>query len=126
MVRPDHLHVDNAPGLAWKPGKRGQWIATWRARTDLVTAGFRPKNLQVFSGHELTEFDRLWISDRCNDLQAEMLAWSRGGIPHFKGFDGTLHSLIRAFGSDPDSGYHKLRYATKKGYDSHMRTLALE
>jgi len=122
----DHPHVENAPGIRWKRGKRGQWIASWRARSDLIKAGFRPTSLQVFAGHEITDFDRVWISERCQDMQSEMLTWGKGGIPHFKGFDGSLRSLIAAYTSDPDSGYRKIRYATKLGYDSHMRTLAKE
>ena len=49
-----------------------------------------------------------------------MLVWSRGGLPVVGPFDGTIRSLMRAYKTDPDSQYRKIRYNSRKHYDALM------
>lgn len=105
---------ENAPGLVMKP-RVGAWEARWCARADLVQRGWLPKSLALWKGTEPTDADRQFVSDQCNSLQNEMLVWGRGGTPEFQ-FDGTLGSVVRAYQTDPDSNYHKIRYATRSHY----------
>lgn len=114
--------VENAPGLIWRPRKVG-WEARWQGRTDLVRRGYEPKSVRLWSGVEPSEIEKLFISDRCNSLQSDMLVWGRGGLPVVGVFDGTVRSLIASFRSDQDSGYHKLRIRTRRFYDTLCRRL---
>lgn len=119
-------HIDNAPGLKWRPRKHG-WEARWRARADLAQRGYRPRNVRLWISTkdfpEPTAIDLAWISDRCNQMQGDMLVWARGGIPVVAEFDGTWRSLTDCYKSDPDSSYHKKRYATRQHYDVLMRRI---
>jgi hypothetical protein len=112
--------IENCPGIAWRPRKQG-WEARWRARQDLIERGFRPKHVRLWistaAEREPNEDARNWIADQCNQLQTEMLVWGRGGIPMLLDFDGTVRGLTECFRRDPDSAYHKKRYATRKHYD---------
>ncbi len=108
--------VTNAPGINWMPRKDGQWKALWRARADLTARGYLPKAVGIWIGtpDELDEANINWIQTRANDLQSDMLAWGRGGVPSVPGvFDGTLDALAAAYRNDPDSPYHKKRYVTR-------------
>lgn len=109
--------IENAPGLAWKPRKAG-WEARWQARTDLVGRGYTPKSMRLWQGHEPDEVEVSYIQTRCESLQSEMLIWGRGGIPVVDTFDGTLSGLIRCYQHDADTPYRKLRYNTRKYYQS--------
>ena len=112
--------ITNAPGINWMPRKDGQWKALWRARADLVERGYLPKAVGLWIGtpDELDENNIYWIQTRANDLQADMLAWGRGGAPVVPGvFDGTLDALAAAYRTDADSPYHKKRYVTRQFYD---------
>lgn len=114
--------VENAPGIAWR--KKGDgWEATWRARADLVKAGFTPKNHPLWSGEAMTDLEAAEISDTCRRLQDEMLLWGRGGAPQVSGFDGALKSLIACYQTDPDSRYHKKRFAVRKNNDIMYRKM---
>jgi hypothetical protein len=115
--------IDNAPGLVWRESG-GQWTATWRARTDLVKRGFSPKNHPIWKGTDLTPLAIAEIQDTCRRLQDEMLIFSRGGLPAIVGFDGSLASLINCYQTDPDSTYHKKRYAVRKNHDITLRRIA--
>src|SRR5690242_3495169 len=106
-----------APGLIWREMKDG-WEARWQARTDLVRRGFLPKSVRIWAGQMPDELARAFITERAEQLQAEMLVWGRGGIPEAEGFSGSIPSLIRAYGTDPDSPYRKLRYKTRIYYDA--------
>lgn len=112
--------IDNAPGLTWRVRKYG-WEARWRARADLVGAGFLPKNRRLWISTkeqpELTEAAILSIQDQCNSLQSEMLVWGRGGVPSSMVFDGTVASLARCYQTDADSRYRKVRFKTRGYYD---------
>jgi hypothetical protein len=119
--------ITNAPGINWQPRSGGQWKALWRARGDIVARGYRIKSCTIWIGtpDELDEANILWIQTRANDLQNDMLVWSRGGAPTVAGtFDGSLDSLIMAYKNDPDSPYHKKRYVTRKYYDRLLGTLS--
>lgn len=108
------------------PRKDGQWKALWRARADLVERGYLPKAVGLWIGtpDELDEPNIHWIQTRANDLQNDMLAWGRGGIPMVPGaFDGTLDALASAYRNDPDSPYHKKRYVTRQFYDKLLKQI---
>lgn len=105
-----------APGhIVRRVGK--VWEIRWQARTDIVKRGFEPKSVQMWYGDcELTQIDRNYISKRCFSLQAEMLAFARGGLPVATLFDGTIKSLVDRYQVDPDSEFHKLRYRSQRNY----------
>lgn len=108
--------IENAPGLKWRRTKLG-WEARWRARDDLVRRGFKPRIVRLWAGTEPDEFDVLFMQQRCEALQSEMLVWGRGGLPQ-ETFDGTVATLARCYQTDPDSSYHKGRYNTRNYYDT--------
>lgn len=115
-------HVDNAPGITWRPKGEG-WEAIWRARPDLIQKGFRPKNHRLWSGTELSEVEAAAIADTCRRLQDEMLIFGRGGLPSINAFDGTLKALVNCYQTNPDSTYHKKRYAVRKNHDITLRRM---
>jgi hypothetical protein len=127
MTTADKPHVDDAPGLIWRPMRSG-WEARWQARTDLIEKGFHPKSVRLWKGLDLTEEEGWHISDRCQQLQAKMLVFARGGIPLQQPgvFNGTLASLIDCYMSDPDSTYGKLRWKTRQGYRGLCARLAAD
>jgi hypothetical protein len=116
-------HVENAPGLTWRPKGEKGWEARWRARADLVLGGYKPKSRRIWTGIEPSEFEGAVISDTCRRLQDEMLLWARGGLPEIKAFNGTLKSLIDCYQTDPDSTYHKKRFAVRKNHDMFLRRI---
>jgi len=118
-------HVHDAPGLTWRQ-RKGGWEARWRARSDVVARGYRPKIVALWLGLELSETDAEKIRTKCQFNQGEMLAWARGGGPKPQEFDGTLRSLISCYQTDPDSTYHKLRTRTRMNYDSRLRRVSTE
>lgn len=124
MTKP--LRVRNAPGLIWR--QRGKmWEARWQARTDLVKRGFGTKSVKLWTGAaDPTKEEWDVIADRCNDLQQEMLVWARGGLPEVGPYDGTLRSLMRAYKTDPDSQYRKIRYNSRVHYDALMSLIETE
>lgn len=118
--------VRSAPGLTWRKRKHG-YEARWQARTDLVAKGFPIKSQHLWTGAgdpTKEEWDR--IADRCNELQAEMIVFGRGGLPEAAPFDGTLRGLMRAFRTDPDSRYHGVRYHSRRYYDRLMSLIDRE
>ncbi len=120
--------IIDAPGLVWKPRKGGV-EARWQARTDLVKRGYTPKSKRVWSGTEaeLTPTVAAIIQDACHSLQSEMLVWGRGGIQFDPGpFDGTVHGLICSYMSDPDSGFRKLRFHSRKYYNTLCRRIDID
>jgi hypothetical protein len=120
------VRVRNAPGLVWKKRRSGH-EARWQCRTDLIAKGFKIKSVKLWSGAgEPTkeEWDR--IADRCNELQQEMLVFSRGGLPEIGPFDGTISGLMRAYKSDPDSPYRTIRYHSRVHYDALMELIKRE
>lgn len=117
-------HVENAPGLVWQQKGDG-WKAIWRARADLIDRGFSPKNRTLWTGVEPSPADAAYISDNCQRLQAEMLVFGRGA-PAVNPFDGTLRTLVNCYQTDPDSTYHKKRFAVRKNHDISLRLLVAE
>lgn len=108
---------EDAPGLTLKPMKGG-WRVRWRARKDLVARGFEPKNVILWAGIEPTHVQRLFVSDRCRDLQAKMLVWGSEGISKpAQEFDGTLGALVNTYLTDKASGFHKKEYCTRRYYE---------
>jgi hypothetical protein len=127
----DFPRIPNTPGLTWRRRRilldngerRSGWEGRWRPRTDLVTRGYPPTPIRLWMGIEPSEVEAQWISDRCVVLQDEMLIWANGGIPTVSSFDGTLRALAACYQSDPDSRYRKIRYATRKTYDSLIKII---
>ena len=119
-------YVGQAPGLVWRERKDG-WVATWQARTDIIKRGYTPKYVPLWSGQELTEQQAEDIANRCQSLQFEMLAWSRGvekpPAPEPEGFNGSLRSLVNCYRTDPDSPYQKNRYHVRQNRDSMLRRI---
>lgn len=116
--------IEDAPGLTWRPCRQG-WEARWRPRTDLVTRGYPPTPIRLWFGAEPSPVEKEWISDRCNMLQSEMLVWARGGLPDI-GFDGTLRALAASYQEDADSRYQKIRYSTRRSYDSAIKRIVID
>lgn len=114
--------IENAPGIRWERHPDG-WQARWRPRSDLVARGYPATSYPLWAGSEPTEQDRAYISDQCERLQSEMLVWGRGGIPITPSYDGTLKALIKCYQTDDDSGYRKIRYRTRQGYNGMLRRL---
>lgn len=121
----DRPYIPHAPGVVWRPRKNG-WECRWQARSDLVKKGWAPKSVQLWVGSELTEADVYSIQKRATDLQDEMLVWGRGGdeLLPLTAYDGSLLSLVGCYQTDPDSSYHKLRYASRRFYDRLCRRIA--
>lgn len=117
--------VQDAPGCTWMPSGHG-WEARWRPRTDLVRRGYPGQTFRLWKGTELTDKDRAWISDSCNRSQAEMLGWARGAEIKVRAFDGTLRTLIDQFQTDADSPYRKVRFRTRKNYDSILKRIVAD
>lgn len=118
----DKPKFEDAPGLVIRPAGK-VWEGRWQCRTDLLERGFKPKSRRVWTGLEPTELERAYVSDQCNRLQDEMLIFGRGGLPETSAFDGTLNSLIKVYQTDPDSGFHKLRYQIRNNYAQILRRL---
>lgn len=114
--------IENAPGLTWRRQKEG-WEALWRARSDIVAKGFRPKNQRVWIGESLTETAKNEIADACRRLQDEMLVFGRGQIMETNAFDGTLKSLIQCYQTDPDSSYHKKRFLVRRNHTALLKRM---
>lgn len=118
----DHPDTESAPGLVWRPLKRG-WQALWRARKDLVKRGWKPRNFRIWSGEYPNEQDLIYIGEKCHMMQEDMLVWGRGDILEAGLYDGTIKGLIVCYQTDPDSAYQKLRYKTRENYGSLLNIL---
>jgi hypothetical protein len=107
---------EDAPGLVMRPRRIG-WAAIWQPRSDLIAKGCPLKQQHIaYIIDEPTDEQRAEISDRCNSLQANMLAWSYGAATSDR-FDGSLRMLIYCYQTDRDSTYHTGRYKTRLFYD---------
>ncbi len=115
--------VENAPGLIWRTSAKG-WEARWQCRTDMINKGFTPKSQRMWEGVEPTPTEAAAISDGCTRLQDEMKIFGRGGLPVVNAYDGTLRSLINCYQTDPDSSYHKKRYAVRRNHDFLLKRIA--
>lgn len=122
-MSPQPPKIPDTPGIIWRPRADG-WEARWQCRTDLVKKGFEPKSQRLWVGTVPTEVEAKAISDACNQLQGEMLVFSRGGLPEAGKFDGSLRSLINCYQTDRDSTYHKLRYHVRIRHDQLLRRIA--
>lgn len=117
----------NAPGITWRLLKHG-YECRWRARPDLIKIGWVPRNARLFKptpGEPVPgESSTMYIIDRANALQDEMLVWGRGGIEIEAVYDGTWDSLIACYQSDKDSTYHKKRYSSRLHSDTLCRRIS--
>lgn len=113
-----------AHGLVWRARKNG-WAATWQARSDLVKRGYLPKTVTIWSGSEPTAIDTAHIATQCQQLQAEMLLWSRGAELPASAFKGSLQSLIQCYRTDKDSPYQNNRYHVRQNRGSMLRRISL-
>jgi hypothetical protein len=112
-----------APGLVWRTRAKG-WAATWQARTDLVSDGYLPKSVTLWSGTEPTEIEFAHIATQCQQYQAEMLMWGRGVELPTSSFTGSLQSLVQCYRIDADSPYQKNRYHVRVNRDSMLRRIS--
>jgi hypothetical protein len=117
--------IENAPGLCWRP-RDGTWYAYWLCRSDLVKRGWKPAVVPMWRGGELNAFEIARIQTECQQLQADMLMWSRGGAPEGGVFDGTLKGLCNRYQRDEYSNFPKLQYMTRRQYKYLMDTLVAE
>lgn len=104
-----------APGMIWRR-RKNEWVSVWLCRTDIAEKGFVPRVVPLWNGQEPTDTERLWISQECNRLQADMLAFNRNGPETRELFDGTLEGLAAAYQTDPDSNFPRLRFGTREHY----------
>lgn len=117
--------IENAPGLKWRRIQAG-WQASWRARADLIRAGYKFKSMRVW---ESTKADpepipdaEKFIQTKCQELQEAMLTWARGDTPEVPGiYDETWGALVQQYRTDPDSSYHDKRFASRQHYDTLCR-----
>jgi hypothetical protein len=111
--------LESAPGIRWRK-LRNKWEARWQARGDIVKKGFRPKSMQVWSGHleQLDAANIAYIQHRAQSLQDEMLVYGRGGVPDIGPLTATIAGIADAYRTDPDSRYHKARYVSRRYYDT--------
>jgi hypothetical protein len=123
----DYPKIENAPGLTWRKLKT-KMEARWMPRSDLRARGYRPSVVRIWAGTpgEMTEQAAATISDNCQRMQGDMLAWGRGEVGQVLGFTGTFKSLIECYQTDPDSTYHKLRYQTRFNSASLLRRLMVQ
>lgn len=115
--------IAEAPGLVWRP-RKGGWVATWQARTDIVQAGFEPQTARLWAGTEPSDIEKAHIATQCKRLHADMMLWSKDRTERINVFDGTLRTLINCYQTDPDSRYHKKRFATRRNHDTLLRRIA--
>lgn len=122
----DAPKIENAPGLVWRQRKRQQlWVATWQCRSDLAALGYKPNRLDLWQGRkeELGPDDVAFITKHCQDLQGDMLVYSRGGVPELLPYDGTLKGLAVAYLNNGESNFSKLRYHTRKYYNTLIKRI---
>jgi hypothetical protein len=117
--------IDDAPGLVWRPRKNG-WVATWQARTDLVKLGYAPQTARLWSGSELSDIDAEHIATNCRRLQSDMRLFGKQGDFADARPTLTVRDLVNKYQTDPDSTYHKKRFAVRKNHDISLRRLVLE
>lgn len=97
-----------APGLRWRGNS-----PMWRATKAAIASGYPVKSVNL----SLYRNDKAKLVQRCERLQAEMLAWMSGRKGRVAEFDGTIKSLIQQYLHDPESGYRKLKASSRHGYD---------
>lgn len=119
--------IENAPGLAWKKHKY-QWEARWQARSDLVKDGYPVSVVRLWLGmlgpDKPNEYTISMIRDRCNAMQDEMYAWANADLVRpIADFNGTVSSLIYCFKNDKLSRYQKLRFVSRRNYNSVLKSL---
>ena len=117
--------IENAPGLVWRPSG-AEWEARWIPRYDLVQKGYSKRVYRLWKGVMPTPLDRQYVSDSCTRMQGEMLAWANGAEIQPSGFTGTIKSLADAYTTDTDSGYHKLRFHTRKNHDTMLKRIVAD
>jgi hypothetical protein len=106
-----------APGLRYR-GNR----PIWRATKGAVAAGYPVKNVNL----SLYRNDPQILIQRCERLQAEMLAWLSGREGRLSEFDGTIKSLIELYQTDKESPYHRLKSSTRRPYGVYSRMVVME
>lgn len=114
-----------APGLIWRR-RKNEFVAVWLCRTDKANQGFVPRTVPLWHGLEPTDDERAYISQECNRLQGQMLAFGKTDVAKFEDFDGTLEGLAAAYQTDPDSNFTSLRYATREYYQTLMSLIMRE
>ena len=132
MNRPQKPSGLETPGLIFRR-RATHWVLLWSARQDLVRRGYPLKVRRLWpysegpTAPEPTKTEWRSIASECQQLQDEMLAWSRGGaVSDYRAlYNGTMASLIQLYLRDPDCPFQGLRFHTKHHYESHMATLTV-
>jgi hypothetical protein len=120
---PKPAPIPGAPGLVFRKRAIG-WAAVWQCRTDIAKRGFKPTVVPLWRGMAPTEADLLNIIAQCESAQAEMLRWANDlEVATPIAFDGTVRTLIQCYRTDQDSNYRKLRFGTRRHYDSLLRRI---
>jgi hypothetical protein len=115
--------IEDAPGLVWRSRKEG-WVATWQARSDIIKDGFSPQTATLWRGSEPTEPEAKYIAQRCRQLQADMLLFSRNGGFAVAGKRlETIKDLIDSYQTDDASRFHKKRYRTRVNHLATMKRI---
>jgi len=114
---------ENAPGLKVRASRTGTFVAYWLARADCVKQGYKMKYFPLWKGVDPTPEERLTVSEACESLQYEMLAWAAGGIDGASHFNGSVSSLIFCYTHDKDSPFKKLRFKSRKNYAEFMKRI---
>jgi hypothetical protein len=103
-----------APQLVWDRA-----VPIWRATRAAIRAGFPTKraNLAFFADDEAAPIAR------CQRLTAEMNEWLSGRRGRDPQFDGTIHSVINFWQTEPSSPYHALEASSRHPYDVYSRMI---
>lgn len=114
MEKPQEI---KAPGLRYQRGK-----PLWRATKSAIRDGYPVKsvNLSIYVDRPDA------LKNRCDRLQAEMLAWVAGRRGDEVRFDGTFRRLFENYQTDKESPYRKLKPSTVKPYDVYLRMMIAE
>ena len=109
------------PGLQCSRRKDATVALHWVASRVAIAAGYPVKTVRLHGYSEGSDE----LSDRCQDLQAQMSAWladqSRADKPIV--FNGTIGGLIRLYETLPESPYHDKAPGTKRVYADDMRLI---
>jgi len=128
--------IDGAVGLGWRQRREGP-VAYWLASAKLVERGYPTKTVRLWPPTGAPHpgvpnaRDQALIASECQRLQGEMLLWkvsaNGGSDPQLAAaaFDGTVTGLSRAYQLDPDSGFQRLRFFSRRHYLTHLRAIEL-
>jgi hypothetical protein len=101
--------MEKAPGLKWIKRRAGV-EPYWVAPPEAVKAGFLPRTVPLRNTPEHALFSV------CARLTAEAAAYMSGAMKRERPYDGTLGHLIDLYLDHPQSGFQKVKPATREIY----------